>query len=201
MINKDNLLKCNDIDVNKYDSDKVYKMIKKFKIAYNTLTKDSILNLILNYDKNSKNGKIDNGNLNSILKQKTIRKRSKSEKNKENIYSEKISKRKISTNNSKIIKTNTNKNDDDENQSDNHNDNDSDSDFESECEKENQNETESFSYSKNKSDKEDINNNKEFIESSYNDIKNSDVYSVKLKKSARLEKKLKKKNGIYIFNF
>lgn len=91
LINKDNLLKNNGIDVNKYNSDKVYKIIKKFKIPYNTLTKDSILSLIINFDKNSKNGKLENaGNL--LLKQKTTRK--KSVKEKENLYSEKINKRK-----------------------------------------------------------------------------------------------------------
>jgi hypothetical protein len=77
--------------VNKYNSDKVYKIIKKFKIPYNTLTKDSILNLIMNFDKNSKNGKLDN-NYNFLLKQKTTRK--KTLKDKENLYSEKINKRK-----------------------------------------------------------------------------------------------------------
>jgi len=91
LINKDNLLKNNGIDVNKYNSDKVYKIIKKFKIPYNTLTKDSILNLITNFDKNSKNGKLDNNN-NFLLKHKTTRK--KTLKDKENLYSEKINKRK-----------------------------------------------------------------------------------------------------------
>lgn len=84
-------MKNNGIDVNKYNSDKVYKIIKKFKIPYNTLTKDSILNLIINFDKNSKNGKIENSS-NLLLKQKTNRK--KSVKDKENLYSEKINKRK-----------------------------------------------------------------------------------------------------------
>ena len=83
-------MKNNGVDVNKYNSDKVYKIIKKFKIPYNTLTKDSILTLIINFDKNSKNGKIDN-NSNFLLKQKTARK--KSVKDKENLYSEKVNKR------------------------------------------------------------------------------------------------------------
>ena len=77
--------------MNKYNSDKVYKIIKKFKIPYNTLTKDSILNLIINFDKNSKTGKIDNNSSNFLLKHKTNRK--KSVKGKENLYSEKINKR------------------------------------------------------------------------------------------------------------
>ena len=95
------MLKLNNIDLNKYNSDKVYKIIKKFKIPYNTLTKDSILNLIINFDKNSKTGKVENGNF--LLKQKTMKK--KPLKDKENLYSEKINKRKISSNKSKIIKT------------------------------------------------------------------------------------------------
>lgn len=101
LINRDNLLKNNNIDPNKYNSDKVYKIIKKFKIPYNTLTKDSILTLILNFDKNSKNGKIENSNF--LLKNKQILKKNK-DKNKENLYNEKINKRKISS-----IKTRINK--------------------------------------------------------------------------------------------
>lgn len=65
------------------------------------MTKDSILNLIINFDKNSKSGKVENGNF--LLKQKTMKK--KPLKDKENLYSEKINKRKISANKSKIIKT------------------------------------------------------------------------------------------------
>ena len=84
------MLKNNNIDVNKYNSDKVYKIIKKFKIPYNTLTKDSIFNLIINFDKNSKNGKIENPNF--MLKQKTPRKKSI----RDNVYSEKIKTRKNS---------------------------------------------------------------------------------------------------------
>lgn len=60
------------------------------------MTKDSILNLIINFDKNSKNGKIESSNF--LLKQKTPRK--KSTKERENLYSEKINKRK-NFNNSK----------------------------------------------------------------------------------------------------
>ncbi len=99
LINKDNLLKNNNIDTDKYNSDKIYKIIKKYKIPYNTLTKESILNLIINYDKNSKNGKTDNTNF--LLRQKTCRK--KSIKENENLYSEKINKRinLINTKNSK----------------------------------------------------------------------------------------------------
>jgi len=82
------LLKINNIDFHKYNSDKVYKIIKKFKIPYNILTKESILNLIINYDKNSKIGKDENTNF--LLKHKTIR--NKSSKDKGYLYSEKINK-------------------------------------------------------------------------------------------------------------
>jgi hypothetical protein len=85
-INKDNLLKSHGIDPNKYNSDKIYKMIKKFKIPYNTLTKESILTMILNFEKNAKVGKVEN----TFLKNKTLRKKTKE---KENLYSEKINKR------------------------------------------------------------------------------------------------------------
>ena len=167
LINKDNLLKINNIDIDKYNSDKVYKIIKKYKIAYNSLTKDSILNLILNYDRSTKNGKIENGSF--ILKQKPIKK--KPEKDKENLYLEKITKRKISTDKSKIIKT-IKKEDEEKNDNDNVN-----------------------KINNNFNDNSNINNNYELSKESYNDLKNSEVYSVKLKKREKLEKKLKIKNG------
>ena len=85
-------MKNNCIDPNKYNSDKIYKMIKKYKIPYNSLTKDSILNMIINYEKTSKVGKVDT----NMLKTKTARKKGKE---KENLYSEKINKR---TNKKKI---------------------------------------------------------------------------------------------------
>jgi hypothetical protein len=86
-INKDNMLKTNAIDPNKYNSDKIYKLIKKFKVPYNTLTKDSILTMIVNFEKNSKLGKSEG---HGFLKHKTLRKKSKE---KENLYSEKVNKR------------------------------------------------------------------------------------------------------------
>ena len=104
IINKDNLLKNNSIDVNKYNSDKVYKIIKKFKIPYNSLTKESILNLIVNFDKNSKNGKIENSNL--LLKRKTQRKKSIKERD-NNLYSESINKRKNIINKGRVFKRDT----------------------------------------------------------------------------------------------
>jgi hypothetical protein len=86
-INKDNLLKTQGVDPSKYNSDKIYKMIKKYKIPYNTLTKESILTMIVNYEKNAKVGKgVEQG----FLKNKTARKKTKE---KENLYSEKINKR------------------------------------------------------------------------------------------------------------
>lgn len=97
-------MKNNSIDVNKYNSDKVYKIIKKFKIPYNSLTKESILNLIVNFDKNSKNGKIENSNL--LLKRKTQRKKSIKERD-NNLYSESINKRKNIINKGRVFKRDT----------------------------------------------------------------------------------------------
>ena len=56
-INKENLLKNNGIDYYKYNSDKVYKLLKKYKITYINVTKDTILELIISTEKNQK-GKI-----------------------------------------------------------------------------------------------------------------------------------------------
>ena len=83
-INKDGLLKSNGIDPNKYNSDKIYKMIKKFKVPYNSLTKESVLAMINNFEKNSKNSKFDT----NLLKAKTTRRKS-------SLYTEKIKQRKI----------------------------------------------------------------------------------------------------------
>jgi len=46
-INKENLLKNNGIDFSKYNSDKVYKLLKKYKISCKNVTKDTILDLII----------------------------------------------------------------------------------------------------------------------------------------------------------
>ena len=56
-INKENLLKNNGIDYYKYNSDKVYKLLKKYKVTYKNVTKDTILELIIATEKNQK-GKI-----------------------------------------------------------------------------------------------------------------------------------------------
>ena len=58
-INKENLLKNNGIDCYKYNSDKVYKLLKEYKINYKNVTKDTILELIISIEKNQK-GKIFN---------------------------------------------------------------------------------------------------------------------------------------------
>ena len=67
-INKENLLKNNGIDYYKYNSDKVYKLLKKYKITYKNVTKDTILNLIItteNYQKNKIFGLNEQKQLNS----------------------------------------------------------------------------------------------------------------------------------------
>ena len=51
-INKENLLKNNGIDCYKYNSDKVYKLLKEYKINYKNVTKDTILKLIISIEKN-----------------------------------------------------------------------------------------------------------------------------------------------------
>jgi hypothetical protein len=98
-LNKENLLKVNFLDLNKYNSDYVYKIIKRNKIPYNTLNKDSILNLVINHDKNLKSGKLDS----QLLKNKTNRKKytrqmkfvEESLKIGQNMYEEKVVKRRM----------------------------------------------------------------------------------------------------------
>jgi len=53
-INKENLLKNNGIDLCKYNSDKVYKLLKKYKISYKNVTKETILDIIIATEKNQK---------------------------------------------------------------------------------------------------------------------------------------------------
>ena len=79
-INKENLLKNNGIDYYKYNSDKVYKLLKKYKITYKNVTKDTILDLIIATEKNQKgkifglneDNKITNGNNININNQNNI---------------------------------------------------------------------------------------------------------------------------------
>ena len=64
-INDENLFKINGIDPYKYNAENIYKLIKKCKINYENLTKDTILEMIIAAEKNPK-GKIiffnDNSN-------------------------------------------------------------------------------------------------------------------------------------------
>jgi len=62
MINKDNLLKKKNISPNKYNSDILYKMIKNDKVPYVSLSKETILNLILLEENRSKMSKFQNHN-------------------------------------------------------------------------------------------------------------------------------------------
>ena len=59
-INKENLMKINGIDSNKYNSDKIYKMLKKYKIAYKNLNKETVLELIISTEKNLKGNNNNN---------------------------------------------------------------------------------------------------------------------------------------------
>ena len=54
-INKEKLMKLNGIDSNLYNGDKIYKLLKKYKITYKNLNKETILNLIISVDKNKRN--------------------------------------------------------------------------------------------------------------------------------------------------
>jgi hypothetical protein len=91
-INKENLLKNNGIDIDKYNSDRVYKMIKKMKIPYSNLTKESIFQMIMSFEKNSKGGKFD---FKQFLSQKTQRRKPGTglKMKRGNVYSEKIKQR------------------------------------------------------------------------------------------------------------
>jgi 3'-phosphoadenosine 5'-phosphosulfate sulfotransferase (PAPS reductase)/FAD synthetase len=58
----------NCLDPNYYTSDKIYKMIKKNNVPYNELSKDLIIEMILNFNNNS-------GNSQKILQRKIVKKR------------------------------------------------------------------------------------------------------------------------------
>jgi len=96
-LNKENLLKNNSVDINKYNSDHVYKIIKKNKLPYNSLNKESILALIVNHDKNFKNGKLESQFLKTKTNRKKLNKNVKIPRNPikfgENMYDEKVVKR------------------------------------------------------------------------------------------------------------
>jgi hypothetical protein len=51
---KDNIFKSKNIDVQKYNSDILYKMIKNSKISYEMLTKEVLLDVILKAESNCK---------------------------------------------------------------------------------------------------------------------------------------------------
>ena len=55
-INEENLFVINNLNANKYNSEVVYKIIKKCEIPYLYLTKNSILLIIFNYDNLNKTG-------------------------------------------------------------------------------------------------------------------------------------------------
>ncbi len=76
--------------MNKFNSDRVYKMIKKNKLPYNSLNKDSILQMIINYEKNSKANRSE-----ALLNRKTNRKKNRS---KEYLSTERIRKRYVGPN-------------------------------------------------------------------------------------------------------
>ena len=96
-LNKENLLKNNSVDINKYNSDHVYKIIKKNKLPYNSLNKESILALIVNHDRNFKNVKLESQFLKTKTNRKKIIKNVKNERDPikvgENMYDEKVVKR------------------------------------------------------------------------------------------------------------
>ena len=54
-INEENLLKNSGIDLYNYSCEKVYKLLKKNKISYKNITKESILDIIIGTEKNQKN--------------------------------------------------------------------------------------------------------------------------------------------------
>ena len=57
-LNKEiNCFKIYNIDTNLYNSDKIYRLIKKYKLPYNSLNKDTVLDLIL---KNERGANFEN---------------------------------------------------------------------------------------------------------------------------------------------
>ena len=60
------MLKVHNIDLQKYNSDILYKMIKVSKISYEMLTKEVLLDVILKAEKNSQTGQ----NTNKLIKNK-----------------------------------------------------------------------------------------------------------------------------------
>ena len=82
-ISKEGLLEYNGIDCNKYNSDRVYVLIKKNKIPYSKINKDTVLNMIIRMEKKNINHNNigSNANLNFYFEE-TGRKKGKKYKSK-----------------------------------------------------------------------------------------------------------------------
>ena len=110
-INKENLLKNNGIDFSKYNSDKVYKLLKKYKISCKNVTKDTILDLIIATEKNQKakilgndENKLENNfmvNNNDALENFTFNLNNKLLKNNDNINGNKFQNKNLENKKSK----------------------------------------------------------------------------------------------------
>jgi hypothetical protein len=83
-LNKEKALKNNNLNPDEYNAEKVYKIIKKMNVPYNSLNKDIILKIIINNE---------NGTNNNIFE--TLNLQNKTNKRKKpNIYLERINSRK-----------------------------------------------------------------------------------------------------------
>ena len=101
-INKENLIKNNGIDSNKYNSDKIYKMLKKYKVPYKSLNKDTVLDLIISTEKNSKITK-NSFNLDIHLPKTKIKKIKSTTKEKESLNNNNQVNTKVSKNKDNLI--------------------------------------------------------------------------------------------------
>jgi hypothetical protein len=101
-INKENLIKNNGIDSNKYNSDKIYKMLKKYKVPYKSLNKDTVLDLIISTEKNSKITK-NSFNLDIHLPKTKIKKIKSTTKEKESLNNNHQVNTKVSKNKDNLI--------------------------------------------------------------------------------------------------
>ena len=70
-LNKDNAFRTYEIDPIKFNSEKIYRLIKKFKLPYNSLTKESVLDMIMRYDKNQNENENVSANK-KIIKSKSL---------------------------------------------------------------------------------------------------------------------------------
>ena len=71
-INKENLLKNNGIDLYKYNSGTIYKLLKKNKISYKNITKDTILDMIIRIEKKQKDKILGANDENKLTKNFSI---------------------------------------------------------------------------------------------------------------------------------